>query len=94
MLPPLFDRQDWIIAPEGYTAFFCHGDCSFPMSSQMNATNHAVLQQLIHIMNRYVPKPCCAPSQLSSIMVLYFDDNSNVVLKKFKNMVVEYCGCH
>ncbi|KAF7494275.1 Bone morphogenetic protein 7 [Sarcoptes scabiei] len=86
--------QDWIIAPEGYTAFFCHGDCSFPMSSQMNATNHAVLQQLIHIMNRYVPKPCCAPSQLSSIMVLYFDDNSNVVLKKFKNMVVEYCGCH
>nr|XP_027201449.1 bone morphogenetic protein 7-like [Dermatophagoides pteronyssinus]XP_027201450.1 bone morphogenetic protein 7-like [Dermatophagoides pteronyssinus] len=86
--------QDWIIAPEGYSAFFCHGDCSFPMNTHMNATNHAVVQHLYHIMYRHVPKPCCAPSQLSSIMVLYFDDNSNVVLKKFKNMVVQSCGCH
>ncbi|KAH9528374.1 Bone morphogenetic protein 5 [Dermatophagoides farinae] len=86
--------QDWIIAPDGYSAFFCHGDCSFPMNTHMNATNHAVVQNLYHIMYRHVPKPCCAPSQLSSIMVLYFDDNSNVVLKKFKNMVVQSCGCH
>lgn len=41
-----------------------------------------------------VPKPCCAPTQLHAISVLYFDDNSNVILKKYKNMVVRACGCH
>lgn len=41
-----------------------------------------------------VPKPCCAPTKLHAISVLYFDDNSNVILKKYKNMVVRACGCH
>lgn len=42
----------------------------------------------------YVPKPCCAPTKLNAISVLYFDDNSNVILKKYRNMVVRACGCH
>ena len=41
-----------------------------------------------------VPKPCCAPTKLHAISVLYFDDNSNVILKKYRNMVVRACGCH
>lgn len=41
-----------------------------------------------------VPKPCCAPTQLNAISVLYFDDSSNVILKKYRNMVVRACGCH
>ncbi|MEQ2187704.1 Bone morphogenetic protein 7 [Goodea atripinnis] len=41
-----------------------------------------------------VPKPCCAPTQLHAISVLYFDDSSNVILKKYRNMVVRACGCH
>lgn len=87
--------QDWIIAPEGYPAFYCYGECSFPLNAHMNATNHAIVQTLVHLMNpNDVPKPCCAPTKLSSIMVLYFDDNSNVILKKYKNMVVKSCGCH
>ena len=36
----------------------------------------------------YVPKPCCAPTKLNAISVLYFDDNTNVILKKYRNMVV------
>ncbi|RWS13376.1 putative TGF-beta ligand glass bottom boat protein-like protein [Dinothrombium tinctorium] len=87
--------QDWIIAPDGYAAFFCDGECSFPLNAHMNATNHAIVQTLVHLMNpTNVPKPCCAPTKLSSIMVLYFDDNSNVILKKYKNMIVKSCGCH
>ncbi|RWS28487.1 putative TGF-beta ligand glass bottom boat protein-like protein [Leptotrombidium deliense] len=87
--------QDWIIAPDGYAAFFCDGECSFPLNAHMNATNHAIVQTLVHLMNPHiVPKPCCAPTKLSAIMVLYFDDNSNVILKKYKNMVVKSCGCH
>ncbi|KAG8442412.1 hypothetical protein GDO86_011267 [Hymenochirus boettgeri] len=87
--------QDWIIAPKGYAANYCGGECSFPLNAHMNATNHAIVQTLVHLMNpEYVPKPCCAPTKLNAISVLYFDDNSNVILKKYRNMVVRACGCH
>uniref|UniRef100_A0A8D1DBE0 Bone morphotic protein 7 n=1 Tax=Sus scrofa TaxID=9823 RepID=A0A8D1DBE0_PIG len=49
----------------------------------------------VHFINpETVPKPCCAPTQLNAISVLYFDDSSNVILKKYRNMVVRACGCH
>lgn len=87
--------QDWIIAPEGYAAYYCEGECAFPLNSYMNATNHAIVQTLVHFINpERVPKPCCAPTQLHGISVLYFDDSSNVILKKYRNMVVRACGCH
>ncbi|XP_054984380.1 bone morphogenetic protein 6 isoform X3 [Sorex araneus] len=88
-------RADWIIAPKGYAANYCDGECSFPLNAHMNATNHAIVQTLVHLMNpQYVPKPCCAPTKLNAISVLYFDDSSNVILKKYRNMVVRACGCH
>lgn len=87
--------QDWIIAPEGYAAFYCGGECKFPLGAHMNATNHAIVQTLVHLTKPYaVPKPCCAPTKLSAIQVLYFDEKSNVVLKRYKNMKVKACGCH
>jgi len=87
--------QDWIIAPDGYAAYYCHGECSFPLNTHMNATNHAIVQTLVHLMTPFnVPKPCCAPTKLSGISVLYFDESSNVILKKYRNMVVKSCGCH
>ncbi|OCT78384.1 bone morphogenetic protein 5 isoform X1 [Xenopus laevis] len=87
--------EDWIIAPEGYAAFYCDGECSFPLNAHMNATNHAIVQTLVHLMfPEHVPKPCCAPTKLNAISVLYFDDSSNVILKKYRNMVVRSCGCH
>lgn len=87
--------QDWIIAPEGYTAFYCTGECSFPLNAHMNATNHAIVQTLVHLMQpTKAPKPCCAPTKLSPVSVLYFDDVSNVVLRNYKNMAVRSCGCH
>ncbi|XP_035244220.1 bone morphogenetic protein 7-like isoform X1 [Anguilla rostrata] len=87
--------QDWIIAPEGYAAYYCEGECAFPLNSYMNATNHAIVQTLVHFINpKTVPKPCCTPTQLHAISVLYFDDSSNVILKRYRNMVVRACGCH
>lgn len=87
--------QDWIIAPEAYGAYFCDGECNFPLNAQMNATNHAIVQTLVHLisLNRY-PKPCCAPTKLNPISVLYYNEDSNVILKKYKKMVVKSCGCH
>lgn len=87
--------QDWIIAPTGYGAFFCSGECNFPLNTHMNATNHAIVQTLVHLQNpSKVPKPCCAPIKLSPISVIFFLDDTHVNLKKYKNMVVTSCGCH
>ncbi|KAG5885274.1 hypothetical protein JTB14_005814 [Gonioctena quinquepunctata] len=89
--------HDWIIAPQGYAAYYCVGDCNFPLNAHMNATNHAIVQTLVHLMNPLrTPKPCCAPTKLGPIPVLYFldDKDQNVTLKKYKKMVVKTCGCH
>ncbi|XP_077006297.1 bone morphogenetic protein 8A isoform X1 [Tamandua tetradactyla] len=86
---------DWVIAPQGYSAYYCEGECSFPLDSCMNATNHAILQSLVHLMKpETVPKACCAPTKLSATSVLYYDSSNNVILRKHRNMVVKSCGCH
>lgn len=43
----LHSVKDWIIAPKGYAANYCDGECSFPLNAHMNATNHAIVQTLV-----------------------------------------------
>ena len=86
--------QEWIISPKGYAAFYCQGHCRFPLNSHMNATNHAIVQTLLHTKRTSIPEPCCAPTKLSPVSVLYFDERNNVILKNYQNMVVKACGCH
>lgn len=86
--------QDWIIAPMGYQAYFCYGECPFPLNDRLNGTNHAIIQTLVNSMDpSSVPKVCCAPTKLSAISMLYFDNDENVVLRQYEDMVVEACGC-
>ncbi|XP_047200178.1 bone morphogenetic protein 8A isoform X1 [Hippoglossus stenolepis] len=86
--------KDWVLAPTGYSAYYCDGECFYPLGSCMNATNHALIQQVVHLLKPdEVPKACCAPTKLSPISVLFYDDNNNVILKKHRNMVVKTCGC-
>ncbi|XP_041508920.1 bone morphogenetic protein 8A-like [Microtus oregoni] len=86
---------DWVIAPQGYSAYYCEGECNYPLGHQMNSTNHATMQALIHLMKpEVVPKVCCVPTKLSAISVLYYDRSNNVILRKEHNMVVQACGCH
>uniref|UniRef100_A0A915D672 TGF-beta family profile domain-containing protein n=1 Tax=Ditylenchus dipsaci TaxID=166011 RepID=A0A915D672_9BILA len=40
--------QDWIMAPVGYEAYQCRGRCPHPLPSQLNTTNHAIIQSLIN----------------------------------------------
>lgn len=41
-----------MIAPQGYSAYYCEGECAFPLDSCMNATNHAILQSLVSAATR------------------------------------------
>ncbi|KAJ8288730.1 hypothetical protein COCON_G00013890 [Conger conger] len=86
--------QDWIIAPQGYMANYCHGECPFPLSESLNGTNHAILQTLVHSLDSAgTPQPCCVPIKLSPISMLYYDNNDNVVLRHYEDMIVDECGC-
>ena len=92
--------SDWIIAPNGYNAYRCSGRCSFPLGQSQRPTNHATVQSVVHQMAFAtdgvdgVDLPCCVPSQLLSLSLLYYDENDNVVLKPYKDMIVDTCGCH
>nr|CAG4642569.1 EOG090X07KO [Evadne anonyx] len=86
--------NDWIVAPPGYHAYYCHGDCPFPLPDHLNTTNHAIVQTLVNSVNpSAVPRACCVPTELSSISMLYIDEYDKVVLKNYHDMVVEACGC-
>uniref|UniRef100_A0A3Q2QCE8 Bone morphogenetic protein 16 n=1 Tax=Fundulus heteroclitus TaxID=8078 RepID=A0A3Q2QCE8_FUNHE len=83
----------WIIAPSGYDAFFCLGECRYPLADHMNASSHAVVQTMVNSVNVAVPRACCVPTSLSPIALLYLDNHDRVVLKNYQDMVVESCGC-
>ncbi|XP_053124849.1 bone morphogenetic protein 2-like [Hemicordylus capensis] len=85
--------NDWIVAPSGYHAFYCSGECRFPLADHMNSSSHAVVQTMLNSVNSRVPKACCVPTDLSPITMLYLDQHDMVVLKTYQDMVVEGCGC-
>lgn len=84
----------WVIAPQAYNARYCLGQCPFPLSTHYNTTNHAVLLQLVHLLDAaQIPGPCCVPNELSPQSLLYHSHNGDVVLKVYEDMVVESCAC-
>ncbi|KAF7660623.1 hypothetical protein LDENG_00278400 [Lucifuga dentata] len=87
----------WIISPRGYNAYHCKGSCPFPLGGSLRATNHATVRSIMHALklsSNDVGAPCCVPDRLQSISLLYFDDEENVVLKQYDDMVAVSCGCH
>ncbi|KAG7240243.1 hypothetical protein INR49_027054, partial [Caranx melampygus] len=85
--------NEWIVAPPGYHAFYCHGECPFPLADHLNSTNHAIVQTLVNSVNSNIPRACCVPTDLSAISLLYLDEYEKVILKNYQDMVVEGCGC-
>jgi len=99
----------WIISPKGYNAYQCRGVCPFPLGQNQHPSNHATVQSIVHALRigggngnglvepgaRTVPvdTPCCVPNKLYSISLLYFDDDENVILKQYDEMVALNCGC-
>lgn len=82
------------MAPKGYSAFYCAGTCEFPFPHHVQATNHAVIQNLAHLTQSHdIPKPCCAPSQLQAISLLYTQNETISHIKRYKGMVAKNCAC-
>ncbi|XP_076361430.1 growth/differentiation factor 8-like isoform X2 [Tachypleus tridentatus] len=81
-------KWDWVIAPKRYEANYCSGECPFVF---LHRYPHTHLVQQIDPLGSI--GPCCAPSKISSITMLYFNDNSNIILGVLPGMIVKKCGC-
>ncbi|KAM7341212.1 inhibin subunit beta isoform 1-T7 [Cochliomyia hominivorax] len=86
--------DDWIIAPRGYFANYCRGDCTGPYRTPDTfQTFHA------HFIEEYRKmgllngmQPCCAPIKFSSMSLIYYGDEG-IIKRDLPKMVVDECGC-
>ena len=86
--------DDWIVAPNGYEAYFCQGQCPTFMPDYLNTTNHATIQSLMHSRSpKQIPRPCCVPTKLEPLTLLYLSQRKGYIMKEYPNMVVLGCGC-
>lgn len=84
---------EFIVYPRGFDAGYCKGRCP-PRYNP--AHHHALLQSLLWQEDRKrVPKPCCAPSKLDQLMIVYFDENdkSDLKVSYWNNIQVLECAC-
>ncbi|KAJ8898335.1 hypothetical protein PR048_003695 [Dryococelus australis] len=74
---------DWIIAPKTYEANYCAGDCPYVF---LQKYPHSYI---IQVTNRTI---CCAPRKMSSISMLYFNAEHNILHSTLPGMTVEKCA--
>lgn len=83
--------SDWIQAPQGYNAYYCHGSC--PLLS-MNVSTHTLLQTVVNSINQAaMPKTCCVPTKLRAQTLLVLEEEDKLVATMYPDMIVEECGC-
>ncbi|MCI4393409.1 myostatin a [Pangasianodon hypophthalmus] len=79
---------DWIIAPKRYKANYCSGECEQVHLQKFPHT---------HLVNKANPRgtagPCCTPTKMSPINMLYFNHREQIIYGKIPSMVVDLCGC-
>ncbi|XP_062257808.1 inhibin beta B chain [Platichthys flesus] len=93
----LIGWNDWIIAPAGYYGNYCEGSCPAYMAGVPGSASSfhttVVNQYRMRGMSPGSVNSCCIPTKLSTMSMLYFDDEYNIVKRDVPNMIVEECGC-
>ncbi|MED6269551.1 hypothetical protein CHARACLAT_000628 [Characodon lateralis] len=93
----LIGWNDWIIAPSGYFGNYCEGNCPAYMAGvpgSASSFHTAVVNQYrMRGMSPGSMNSCCIPTKLSTMSMLYFDDEYNIVKRDVPNMIVDECGC-
>ncbi|XP_021937532.1 growth/differentiation factor 8 [Zootermopsis nevadensis] len=90
--------DEWILQPSGYHAYFCRGSCNNAASITQSGAHHSsLIQRLLYLHSSSARQlelvPCCSPTKLSSLQMLYVDNNQTITHATLPNMVVEACGC-
>ncbi|XP_061571990.1 inhibin beta B chain-like [Cololabis saira] len=93
----LIGWNDWIIAPSGYYGNYCEGNCPAYLAGvpgSASSFHTAVVNQYrMRGMSPGSMNSCCIPTKLSTMSMLYFDDEYNIVKRDVPNMIVDECGC-
>ncbi|CAG9861788.1 unnamed protein product [Phyllotreta striolata] len=86
--------DDWVIAPQGYYANYCRGDCSHHRTPDTYVTYHThVIEEVRKTQHLSGMTPCCAPLKFSSMSLIYYGPDSTIIKRDLPKMVVDECGC-
>lgn len=89
--------NDWIIAPSGYHANYCEGECPSHVSMAGSTLSFHSTVISHYRMRGYSPfqklQSCCVPARLRAMSMLYYNEEQKIIKKDIQNMVVEECGC-
>ncbi|XP_071108054.1 nodal homolog [Haliotis cracherodii] len=83
----------WIIHPKRFNSKVCYGSCPSPIDIRYKPTNHAMLQSLMRTKrSNSAPVPCCVPTKLKALSMLYFEYDE-IVVRHHEDMIADECGC-
>uniref|UniRef100_A0A6P7G4I2 Inhibin beta chain n=1 Tax=Diabrotica virgifera virgifera TaxID=50390 RepID=A0A6P7G4I2_DIAVI len=86
--------DDWVIAPQGYYANYCRGDCGHHRTPDTYVTYHThVIEEARKTQQLSGMTPCCAPLKFSSMSLIYYGPDSTIIKRDLPKMVVDECGC-
>ncbi|XP_030759633.1 inhibin beta chain-like [Sitophilus oryzae] len=86
--------DDWVIAPQGYYANYCRGDCGHHRTPDTFVTYHThVIEEARKTQHLSGMTPCCAPLKFSSMSLIYYGPESTIIKRDLPKMVVDECGC-
>ncbi|XP_057658554.1 inhibin beta chain [Diorhabda carinulata] len=86
--------DDWVIAPQGYYANYCRGDCGHHRTPDTYVTYHThVIEEVRKTQHLSGMTPCCAPLKFSSMSLIYYGPDSTIIKRDLPKMVVDECGC-
>ncbi|ELU05105.1 hypothetical protein CAPTEDRAFT_38881, partial [Capitella teleta] len=81
--------DDWILEPSGFQAYFCDGSCPY------NYKSAHMFSQIKSFINMYNPKaapaPCCTATKMDSLQLVHYNEDGNVVIGDFDDMIVREC---
>ena len=86
----------WIVHPEMYTTHQCAGTCPHRYIDSLAINDLAVIRSKLHNLNSSVhPAPCCVPTKLSNLTILYSTeaDSPTLEIKVLSDFVVDECKC-
>lgn len=82
------------VTPESFNAYQCKGKCS--LKQWKKYIIHSLLKDYLEEKRGIKPSGdvCCIPTKLRPMSVKYYAENGGFVVRTFRDMIVEECGCY
>ena len=87
--------DSWVLAPRGFEAGFCAGQCQWPLAEHVHPSTHAIIQSIMNQKYPHLaPRTSCVATKFRHIQMLYVDDDGTIVLNdSYGDMQAVQCGC-